>query len=363
MKNLSICVLGGVLLAWPAGVVVPASVAAQDAAPAAEPEAAAGEAAVADDRFPSDQAKRSYAMGMFFAQRAKSSRPGDETIDVESFIEGVTAVLSGAKSADFAAGVSVGQSIASEKLEVDIETMLAGLRAEFGGDERKLSEAEMRTEIAAVQQELQQRRTEEREKARVEWEKKMEEVAPINTKEAEEFFARNRERAGVMQTESGLQYEVLAEGDGAAPKMSDRVTVNYTGTLLDDTVFDQSPEGQPRTFNVASVIKGWQEGLQLMKKGARYKFWIPGELAYGMTPRQGGVIEAMDALVFEVELVDVQTPQPRVTPPVSINPQTRKPATAVTPPVSVTIPPKKEGDAPPPADNKEGEEAGEKEAE
>ena len=127
-----------------------------------------------------------------------------------------------------------------------------------------------------------------------------------NKKAGEAFLAENKTKDGVQTTESGLQYIVLKEGEGEAPTASSRVKVHYHGTLTDGTVFDSSVErGEPSEFGVGQVIKGWTEGLQLMKPGAKYKFFIPQELAYGAQQR-GQHIKPFSALVFEVELLEVK---------------------------------------------------------
>ncbi len=125
-----------------------------------------------------------------------------------------------------------------------------------------------------------------------------------NKKKGDAFLAENGARKGVITTESGLQYEVLKEGKGPKPVATDRVEVHYHGTLLDGTVFDSSVDrGQTATFGVTQVIKGWIEGLQLMNKGSKYKFYIPAELAYGSNG--SGKIGPMETLIFEVELIDI----------------------------------------------------------
>ncbi|CAM1333765.1 FKBP-type peptidyl-prolyl cis-trans isomerase [Tenacibaculum aestuariivivum] len=124
-------------------------------------------------------------------------------------------------------------------------------------------------------------------------------------KEGEKFLAENKTKEGVKTTSTGLQYVVLKEGKGEAPTTSSRVKVHYHGTLTDGTVFDSSVDrGEPSEFGVTQVIKGWTEGLQLMKPGAKYKFFIPQDLAYGAQQR-GEKIKPFSALVFEVELLEV----------------------------------------------------------
>ena len=120
------------------------------------------------------------------------------------------------------------------------------------------------------------------------------------------FLAENSKRPGVKKTGSGLQYEVLKEGNGEHPGPGSRVTVHYQGTLISGETFDSSyTRGQPVTFRLDQVIPGWTEGLQLMTAGSRYKFFIPAHLAYG-TQRVGNLIPANSALVFDVELLAVE---------------------------------------------------------
>ncbi|MFK7806522.1 MAG: FKBP-type peptidyl-prolyl cis-trans isomerase [Saprospiraceae bacterium] len=127
-----------------------------------------------------------------------------------------------------------------------------------------------------------------------------------NKEEGATFLAKNKEREGVQTTASGLQYEVMTQGDGAKPKPSDKVKVHYHGTLIDGTVFDSSVDrGQPATFGVTQVISGWVEGLQLMNVGSKYKFFIPYDLAYGERSA-GPSIGPFSTLVFEVELLGIE---------------------------------------------------------
>jgi len=125
-----------------------------------------------------------------------------------------------------------------------------------------------------------------------------------NIDEGEKFLAENKKREGVQETTSGLQYEVVTMGTGEKPGPSDVVKVHYTGKLLDDTTFDSSIDrGEPVTFGVNQVIMGWQEGLQLMPAGSKFKLYIPYELAYG---DQGqGPIPPFSTLIFDVELIEI----------------------------------------------------------
>ena len=127
-------------------------------------------------------------------------------------------------------------------------------------------------------------------------------------KEGREFLELNKNKPGVTVLDGGLQYEVVKEGTGMRPGANDTVTVNYKGTLTNGTEFDNSyKRGEPATFSLDCVIRGWTEGLQLMSVGGKYKFYIPYQLGYGLN--EMGTIPAGSALVFEVELLNVKRPQ------------------------------------------------------
>lgn len=125
--------------------------------------------------------------------------------------------------------------------------------------------------------------------------------------EGEQFLAENASKSGITTTASGLQYEVVEEGNGPKPTANDTVKVHYHGTLIDGTVFDSSvSRGLPATFGVHQVIKGWTEALQLMPVGSKYRLYIPQELAYGANPHPGGAIKPYMALIFDVELLAIE---------------------------------------------------------
>ncbi len=127
-----------------------------------------------------------------------------------------------------------------------------------------------------------------------------------NIEDGENFLRENAKRKGVVTLPSGLQYEIITAGSGVKPKLTDKVTTHYHGTLIDGTVFDSSVRrGQPATFPVNGVIKGWVEALQLMPSGSKWKLYIPSELAYGTNPHPGGPIEPHMTLIFDIELISV----------------------------------------------------------
>ena len=126
-----------------------------------------------------------------------------------------------------------------------------------------------------------------------------------NLKAGEDFLEQNKEREGVQTTASGLQYEVLTEGDGPKPKATDKVKCHYHGTLIDGTIFDSSVQrGQPATFPLNMVIKGWTEALQLMSVGSKYRLFLHPSLAYGER-QTGSVIGPNSTLIFDVELLGI----------------------------------------------------------
>lgn len=133
-----------------------------------------------------------------------------------------------------------------------------------------------------------------------------------NETKSKKFFEENAKKPGVKTTASGLQYEVISEGTGPKPTLTDVVKVDYIGTLLDGTEFDSSiKRGEPATFPLNGVIPGWSEGLQLMTVGSKYKLYIPGKLAYGAQGQQQAGIGPNETLVFEVELKSIEKPQPQ----------------------------------------------------
>lgn len=131
------------------------------------------------------------------------------------------------------------------------------------------------------------------------------EKAAANLQAGEEFLEKNKNKAGIITTPSGLQYEVLKEGSGAKPKATDKVKCHYHGTLIDGTIFDSSVQrGQPATFPLNMVIKGWTEALQLMSVGSKYRLFLHPSLAYG-NRQTGSVIGPNSTLIFDVELLDI----------------------------------------------------------
>lgn len=195
----------------------------------------------------------------------------------------------------YALGLSMGNNFKASGIEtIDVADFSAGVAAVFNGEQPKMSYDEAKAEIQKFFTAMEER---QREAAAA--------IAKVNSEAGGAFLKENGTREGVKTTESGLQYEVIEDGNGAMPKAGDDVTVHYTGTLIDGTVFDSSVErGAPATFGVTQVIPGWVEALQMMKEGAKWRLFIPSNLAYGPNGA-GGIIGPNATLIFDVELIKV----------------------------------------------------------
>ena len=193
-------------------------------------------------------------------------------------------------------GLGIGQQLAQMNIEgLNIDDFAEAIRDVLAGAELKVGHREAQQIVQEYFQKQEKKLNAEREekgkKAKVEGEK---------------FLAENAKKEGVKVTKSGLQYTVLREGTGRQPKATDSVRCHYEGFLIDGTVFDSSVQrGEPATFGLQQVIAGWTEGLQLMKEGAKYRFFIPYRLGYG-EGGAGTLIPPFSALIFDVELIEVK---------------------------------------------------------
>ncbi len=195
----------------------------------------------------------------------------------------------------YALGLSMGNNFrASGIQQLNVQDFADGVAAVFYGSEPKMTYDEAKAEIQKYFGELEAKQQAEAAK-----------MAEVNEAAGKQYLEENAKRVEVKTTPSGLQYEVLVEGDGPMPKSTDRVEVHYTGKLIDGTVFDSSVDrGVPATFGVTQVIPGWVEALQLMKAGSKWRLFIPSQLAYG-PQGAGGVIGPNATLIFDVELLRV----------------------------------------------------------
>jgi FKBP-type peptidyl-prolyl cis-trans isomerase FklB len=195
----------------------------------------------------------------------------------------------------YSLGYQFGQSLKSQGVDINLDIYASGIKDALGGKEPQMNQEEIRATITGLQQRLQAAR-----------QKELKEKAEKNLNEGRKFLAENQKKGGIKTLPSGLQYKIIEEGSGKMPKAEDTVTVNYKGTLIDGTEFDSSyKRGQPATFQVNGVIKGWTEALQLMKEGAKWQLFIPPELAYGERGA-GPTILPNSTLIFEVELLTIK---------------------------------------------------------
>lgn len=200
-----------------------------------------------------------------------------------------------ADSLSYALGMDIGGNLSRTGIEVDPESLYQGLVDALEGENVKFTPEQKKQLIQAFQRQAQQLQ-----------QQKAAEKAAMMKEEGAIFLAENRKAEGVIETESGLQYKVLREGDGATPTSSNVVKVHYEGRLLDETVFDSSyKRGEPIEFQLTGVIPGWTEGLQQMRVGAKYRLYIPYNLAYG---ERGSppTIPGYATLIFDVELLDIR---------------------------------------------------------
>jgi FKBP-type peptidyl-prolyl cis-trans isomerase FklB len=198
----------------------------------------------------------------------------------------------------YAIGMKTGQRMAEsfnkQSVPFDPALLARGLKDGLAGGKTALTDDEAQAAIKAVQDEVGKQQ-----------QAKMQEAGAANKKEGETFLAANKSKEGVVALPSGLQYKILKEGTGAKPTASDSVVCNYKGTFINGKEFDSSyKRGQPATFPVTGVIKGWTEALQLMPVGSKWQLFIPSDLAYGDAGRPG--IEPSSTLVFEVELLSIE---------------------------------------------------------
>ena len=194
----------------------------------------------------------------------------------------------------YSLGYQFGQNLKGQGVELNLDVYTSGIRDALTGKESQMTSDEIRATITSLQQRLMAAQ-----------QKALKEQAAKNLSDSNAFLAENGKKEGIKTLPSGLQYKALTEGSGKTPKPEDTVTVHYKGTLIDSTEFDSSyKRGQPTTFQVNGVIKGWTEALQLMKEGSKWQLFIPPELGYG--ERGQGRIPPNSTLIFEVELLTIK---------------------------------------------------------
>lgn len=199
-------------------------------------------------------------------------------------------------SVAYAIGVNIGNNLLKDELFFNLDIVKAGMNDALNTKKPLLTAEQLQEVFQKFGQMMQEKQ-----------QKEQEVQGKANIEKGKTFLDQNAKKAGVTVTASGLQYEVIQEGTGAKPTAEDKVKVHYTGTLIDGTKFDSSVDrGEPITFPLGNVIKGWIEGLQLMSVGSKYKLYIPSELGYGAQGSGGGQIGPNEVLIFEVELLGIE---------------------------------------------------------
>ena len=201
-------------------------------------------------------------------------------------------------SAAYVIGSQMGEYYFMNQIDFSVEAFCAGAKDGITGNRLKVQEPQKTEVLKSFEMYMQQKQQE-----------KMEKESRFNKEVAKSILEQNRQNKDIKETESGLQYQVVVEGKGKKPLATDMVKVHYVGTLFNGQKFDSSRDrGEPITFSLNQVIRGWSEGVQLMKEGSTYKFWIPSDLGYGDQGFQN-VIPGGSLLIFEVELLEVNPEQ------------------------------------------------------
>ncbi|MGE6330449.1 FKBP-type peptidyl-prolyl cis-trans isomerase [Psychrobacter pacificensis] len=206
----------------------------------------------------------------------------------------ITEQSSASEKVGYSLGFMMAEGNKEAVKDLNLDTFEKGFRDGYEGNDSALTQEQMQEVLMTYQKEQEEQ-----------FAKDMQTKATENKTAGTAFLAENAKKEDVKQTDSGLQYKVLKEGTGKSPKATDVVEVNYEGKLIDGTVFDSSYErGEPIEFPLNQVIAGWTEGLQLMKEGGKYEFYIPSDIAYGEAGNAG--IEPNSTLIFTVELLKVK---------------------------------------------------------
>jgi len=262
------------------------------------------------------------------APAAKSTSPAAKKAGTAAAKPGTVTTLTTTKEkASYAIGMNLGGGLHRQNIDVDSAALIQGMKDALSGNKTLLTEEEARAALMQLQSEMQAK-----------MQAKQAAEGEANKKEGDAFLAANKSKEGVVTLPSGLQYKILKEGSGPKPTPTDSVVCNYKGTLINGTEFDSSyKRGEPATFPVTGVIKGWTEALQLMPVGSKWQLFVPADLAYGPRGTPGGPIGPNSTLIFEVELISIKEkpPAPDKVPPPAAAPE-KTPAAAPTPAPSPT---------------------------
>jgi len=205
----------------------------------------------------------------------------------------------------YSLGFSMGSNFKKDELIMNLEFFQKGIKDGFTGSKQILNEEEIKKTMMAFQQKMRAKKQAEYMRKREERKKQGE----ANKEKGGKFLEGNKTKEGIVTLKSGLQYKILKKGTGASPKATDTVKCHYKGTTIDGKEFDSSyKRGEPATFALNRVIKGWTEGLQLMKEGGKWQFFVPSELAYGESGT-GRDVGPNEVVIFEVELLGIEKPE------------------------------------------------------
>ncbi|MGA7905932.1 MAG: FKBP-type peptidyl-prolyl cis-trans isomerase [Candidatus Sulfotelmatobacter sp.] len=233
------------------------------------------------------------------APAAKAHTPAAKAKTATATKSAVVTLKTQKDKVSYALGMSIGLNTKRQEVDIDPTLVARGLKDALSGGKTLLTEDEARAAITEQQAELRKKQ-----------QAKMQEAGEENRKEGVEFLAANKAKEGVVTLPSGLQYKILKEGTGPKPASTDTVVCNYRGTLINGSEFDSSyKRGEPTTFPVSQVIKGWTEALQLMSVGSKWQLFIPPDLAYGERGA-GPDIGPNSTLIFEVELLSIKDRTP-----------------------------------------------------
>ena len=234
---------------------------------------------------------------------ATGCKPGDKAADKAKTADGkavdaIPGLPTEKDQASYMIGMDLGKSFEPIKDEIDVDMIAKAVKTVMAGGKPLLDEKQAAKVREAFGEKIQAKQI-----------AKMMADAKKNLADGAAFLAANAKKPGVQTTASGLQYQVITEGKGVKPQLTDLVRVNYKGSLLDGKTFDSTYDrGEPAVIPLQQVVPGWQEGIALMPVGSKYNFWIPARLGYGEKGTPGGPIPPNATLVFQVELLDIVKP-------------------------------------------------------
>lgn len=250
------------------------------------------------------QAQQTPAAKTPSAPPAKTTKPAAPKTPAKAAAKAPAALTTTKDKFSYAIGMQVGTGLGGnlrkQSVDFDPNLLVQGLKDSLAGGKTRLTQEEAQAVLTQVQADVRKKQQES-----------MQVEGAANKKEGDGFLAANKSKEGVVTLPSGLQYKILTAGTGAKPTTADTVVCNYRGTLINGTEFDSSyKRGQPATFPVTGVIKGWTEALQLMPVGSKWQLFIPSDLAYGDRGAANGGIGPDATLIFEVELLSIQAKEP-----------------------------------------------------